>query len=178
MIGIAIFGAIIVFLALRTVRGIEQSEAVAEGFEGLAGLCEGQAAPDGGRPIHGQGTADGEALRGVALRLVEGEWLYDATGLPVDWRAESAQEAEVVLCLGPSEPLITTACEVDVSGAAPTRVYGEVLAVRLLAAESGALLAEDVLASAGDAGCREEAGAVARVDVDMIEGWVRGVVGD
>ncbi len=163
-----VFGALIVFLALRTARGIEQSEAEAARFEGLAERCEGPA----------QAAAEGEApgLPGVAFRLVQGRWLYDDAILPAAWRAARAEDVRVVLCLGPAEALATTACRADASGVAPTRVYGEALTVRLVHAGSGALLAEQALHSATVSGCRDEQDVV-RLGAEVIEGWVRQVVG-
>jgi hypothetical protein len=66
---------------------------------------------------------------------------------------------------------------VDESGAAPTRVYGEALTVRLVDATSGAVLAADVLQSAAVTGCRDEV-EVARLGAEVIEGWVRQEAGE
>lgn len=181
LIGMVVFGAFIVFLALRTVRGIEQSEEVAARFERLAGACGNGASnlpqltpmAESGGP-----GAGGERVRGVAFRLVAGEWVYDATALPVDWRPASPEEVQVVLCLGPSEPLVTTACGAGEEGVAPTRVYGEALAVRLVDAASGETLAQDVLRSAPQVDCRDEQGVVVRVDAERIGEWVSGGIGE
>lgn len=173
LIGIVVFGAAIVLLALRTVRGIEQSEVVAARFEGLASLCEGSMSTAPESPL-----IDIDEVRGVAFRQVEGEWVYDATALPLEMRAADPEAAQVVLCLGPSVPLVTTACGADESGAAPTRVYGEALSVRLVDVASEEALAEDVLPSAPEVGCRDEEGTVVRVSPEAIGEWVRVEIGD
>jgi hypothetical protein len=181
LIGIVVFGALIVLLALRTMRGIEQSEAVAARFEGLARVC-GSAASNGPVGTDAAPTprinTQGADVRAVAFRLVEGEWVYDATALPLALRAADAEEAQMVLCLGPSAPLVTTACGVGENGVAPTRVYGEALTVRLVNAASEELLAEDVLPSAPEVGCREEEGPVLRVSPEQIGDWLRAETGD
>lgn len=171
LIGIIIFGGIIVLLALRTVRGVEQSEAVAARFDGLVARCADTEEDDVSEADVSEAHEAG-ALPGVAFRLVDGRWIYDGAMLPVAWRAEQAEEVRVVLCLGPAEPLVTTACEVDAGGVAPTRIYGEALRVRLVDAESGALLAGEVLRSAETGGCRDEVDVV-RLDAGVITGWVR-----
>lgn len=169
LIGIVVFGAIIVFLALRTIQGVEQSEEVAAQFEALAGVCGNLAS--NGREL-ARISPEANELRGVAFRLLEDEWVYDATSLPPERRAAQPEEANFVLCLGPSEPLVTTACGADDAGAAPTRIYGELLTARLFAAGSGDPIAEDTLRSAPDVGCRDEDGPVLRVGVEQVGDWL------
>lgn len=169
LIGIVIFGAIIVFLALRTIRGVEQSEEVAARFEALAGVCELPTSD-----VSSTSDVFAQPARGVAFRLLEDDWVYDATSLPPERRATQAEEADFVLCLGPAEPLVTTACGGDDAGAAPTRIYGETVTARLLVAGSGDPIAEDTLRSAPDAGCRDEEGPILRVGVAEVGDWLTG----
>jgi len=167
LIGAILFGAIIVFLALRTMAGIEESEAVVARFEGLAGACEGEAVAQAAPFEAGEASP-----LTVAFRLSDGEWLYDPTAAPVERRAGRPQDAHLVLCLGPSDSLATVACGPDQDGVAPTRVYGEALTVRLVAARRGEVLAEEVLSSAPDLECRDEQGPVVRVSTEQLWEWV------
>lgn len=173
LIGTLLCGAVIVFLALRTVRSVGESEAVVRRFEPLSAVCDGEAVSSASAYDPGQA-----APPMVAFRRLGEAWRLDPGLPPEGWRAQEAAEVQLVLCL---EPQVLTAprCEADDSGARPTRVYGETLAARLLAARRGELLAEDVLRSAPERECwSEEEPVAASVAPETVRAWVREVAGD
>jgi hypothetical protein len=138
-----LFGAVIVFLSLRTAGGLRQSEQLAAGFTPLAAACEGT-----GIEETSPYTVEAGIHPVVTFRQVEGEWVLTASLLPASWLPATPAEAELVLCLQEQMPLTTPRCTPTAEGSLPTRVYGYQLALRLYETRSGDLLVEDVLNSA------------------------------
>ncbi|HSM55084.1 MAG TPA: hypothetical protein VK879_02925 [Candidatus Sulfomarinibacteraceae bacterium] len=163
----------IVVLALRTVRSVTESEAVVRAFAPLAAVCDGQAAQAAAAY---DGEADAPAT--VAFRRLGDEWRLEPGAAPEGWQALSMEEAQLVLCLEP-QPLVATVCAPDDSGALPTRVYGELLTVRLFAAQRGEQVAEGTLQSVPARDCGpEEVEAAPAVSMEVVRGWLREEIGN
>lgn len=138
-----LFGAVIVFLALRTAGGVRQSQEVVGGFAPLARACDGEGSPTG---------TEYEAESGihpvVAFRRLEGAWVLDPSLLPANWFPPAPAEAELILCLETRTALTTPRCTATDEGISPTRVYGYLLPLQLVHARTGETVVEDRLSSA------------------------------
>lgn len=138
-----LFGAVILFLVLRTAGGLRRSEEVVTRFAPLAHACDG-----GGIDAATPYTEESGLHPVVSFRRLEGAWVLDPTLLPTAWFPAAAADTELVLCLGERSALTAPRCS-DTSGEpTPTRVYGYRLPLRLVDAHSGELIVEDVLNSA------------------------------
>lgn len=140
-----LFGAVIIFLLLRTVGSVRQSEQVVAEFASLARACSGQPIAEattysGGSGIHPV----------VTFRRLQSEWVLDLSVLPAAWFPATPAEAELVLCLGERAELTAVVCLPTPTdeGTRPTEIYGYLLPLRLLAVQTGELIAEEVLSSA------------------------------
>ncbi|MFW6182969.1 MAG: hypothetical protein ACOC8X_04165 [Chloroflexota bacterium] len=173
LIGTVLCGSVIVFLALRTARSVTESEAVVRQFAPLASVCEGQVVETAAAY-----DTEAEVPATVAFRRLGDEWRLEPGATPEGWQALTLEEAQLVLCLE-SQQLSAPVCSPDDDGAFPTRVYGELLTVRLFAAQSGELLAEDTLQSVPARDCGpQEVEAAPAVQMEVVQGWLREEIGD
>jgi len=138
-----LFGAVIVFLALRTAGGVRQSQQVVAGFAPLSSVCAGETVAESASY-----TGESGLHPVVVFRRLEGEWVLDPALLPAAWFPPAPADAELVLCLDDRSTLTARRCTATAGGAFPTRVYGYLLPLRLLRARNGDVVAEDQLSSA------------------------------
>ena len=138
-----LFGAVIVFLALRTAGGVRQSQEVVGGFAPLARVCDGEASPTGALYEEESGIHPV-----VAFRRLQGEWVLDPSVLPASWFPSTPAAAELVLCLETRTALTAPRCTNTEEGISPTRVYGYLLPLQLVRARTGETVVEDRLSSA------------------------------
>lgn len=148
LIGIIIFGAIIVALALRTAQSVNRSRSLAARFDDLAAACRGQDIPQAA-PFREANTLH----PAVGFRQRGGEWVLDPAAVPRSWQPDSVARAQLVLCLEEAQLLGVPRCTPDETGALPTRVYGQSLEARLITPADGQVFAADTLRSAPDPGC-------------------------
>lgn len=165
-----LFTAVIVFLALRTAGGISDTQQTADDFAFLARACEGQAVPDA-TPY--AATAGVHPV--VAFRQAAGEWVLDLAAIQENWTPNTPAGAELVLCLDETQTLTAPRCEPDASGATPTRVYGEAVSLRLVAASSSAIVKETTLRTGIPPACWHEDDPqppAGNMSTDQLRGWL------
>jgi hypothetical protein len=159
-----LFGALIVFLALRTAGGMRRSEKVVATYAAVLPACDGE--PVAGAPVYEAGGAGPHSV--VLLRRAGAGWAPDPAALPPAWRPPQPAAAELVLCLEASLPLTAPACD----GAAPAMVYGYAATVRLVEAATAAEVARTMLTSAPDPGCWESEPEAAPASNEQIRAWL------
>ena len=131
---------IIAVVAWQTVQGVWLGQQVVSDFNSLSQVCE-------GRGLAGVGLyeADSGQHLVVAFRQVEAGWVEDRVVVSPEWQADSPAGAELIYCLAEPTPLALPACATG----GPEKVYGQAVAVRLLAASTANLVANDTIVSAG-----------------------------
>lgn len=138
-----LFGAVIIFLVLRTAGGVRQSEEVVAEFASFRAACSGQAVAEAASYNSESGVHPV-----VTFRRLQGEWVLDPAVLPSAWFPTTAAGTELVLCLEDREALRAPHCAPTTEGTSPTETYGYLLPLRLVEAQTGELMAEDILSSA------------------------------
>lgn len=159
-----LFGALIVFLALRTAGGMRRSEEVVASYAVMLPACDGE--PVAGAPVYEAGEDGPHPV--VVLRRAGAGWAPDPTALPVGWQPAQPESAELVLCLEASLPLTAPACD----DAEATMVYGYATTARLVAAATAGETARTTLNSSPDPGCWESELEAAPLSNEQIQGWL------
>lgn len=131
---------IIGLVAWQTVQAVWLRQHTVSDFSSLAQVCAGR----GLAGVEAYEAVSGQHLV-VAFRQVGEGWVADLTVVPQDWQAKSPAGAELVYCLAEPTPLALPACAVG----GPEKVYGQAVAVRLLAAGEASLVASDTIISGG-----------------------------
>lgn len=163
-----IFGALIVFLALRTVSGVRQSQVVVASYEGVLPACDGQAVK--GSPSYNAGADGLHPI--VALRRSGSGWAPDPGALPAAWTPDEPAAAELALCLEAALPLSAPACDDDETLA----VYGYTATARLVATATGETVSSTVLTSAPEPGCWNVEPDAAPLRNEQLQEWLIGFV--
>jgi hypothetical protein len=169
LIGTLLCGTIIAVLALRTIRTVNQSEALVQRFAEVAPVCDGQPFP-GAAPYQ----PGDETPITATFRQSNDRWLLDPGALPQTWQPQNAGDVQLVLCLGATQELTTERCQPDEDGAQPTRPYGQAMFARLLTAQDATLLAEEILQTGPDPGCWEEEPEAETIGPERLREWVVG----
>ncbi len=159
-----LFGALIVFLSLRTAGGVRRSEDVVAAYLPVIPACDGEAIPSA--PAYHPAAA---AHPVVVLRRAGAEWTPDPAAAPEAWQPDTPEEAELVLCLEASLPLTTPACEGEQEEA---RTYGYATTARLVASATGEEVANAILNSAPDPGCWRAEPEAALLSNETIQAWL------
>lgn len=159
-----LFGALIVFLALRTAGGVRLSEDVVAAYLPVVPACDGEAVASA--PAY-EPAAEMHPV--VVLRRAGAEWAPDPDAAPKAWQPGAPEEAELVLCLEASLPLTTPACEGEQE---EPRVYGYATTARLVASATGEEVASTILNSAPDPGCWRAEPEAAPLSNEQIQAWL------
>jgi hypothetical protein len=163
-----VFGALIVFLALRTVSVVRRSQVVVASYEAVLPACDGQAVK--GSPSYNAGSDRLHPI--VALRRSGSGWAPDPEALPAAWTPDEPAAAELALCLEAALPLSAPACDDEVTLA----VYGYTATARLVATATGETVSSTVLTSAPDPGCWNIESEGAPLRNEQLQEWLMGFV--